>query len=124
MKNKKILVILMIIAVVFSLVACSSDKSSGSEFVGEWQSVAIEEDGKKYESEYMNNFIKGMMQLEVKKDSTLIVKDMDFSAEGTWSEKDGVATFTVDGDSINGKIINKQLVLDESGFKIFFDKKK
>ncbi len=120
MKVKKLLLSLMVLVVIFSLVACGG----GSKFVGEWQSVAIEENGKKYEGEYMGQTLNNLMQLEIKKDSTLVLKDMGFSVEGTWSEKDGVGTFTVEDESINGKIIDKQLVLEDGEFKIYLEKKK
>lgn len=97
---KKILSLLLVIAMLaVSLVGCG-----GSGVEGKWESVYIQSGEMKVKAEGMT--------FELKKGGKLTATLPGTVGEGTWKEESGVISFTIEGDTVKGKVENNLLIVE------------
>lgn len=104
----------------------SSDSGNAQKYVGIWNCTVVVLDGVTYSVADLEAQL-GMalfFQITVSAEGTLFVRS-SASAEpmtGIWSEQNGNAVFTVDGQSIAASIVNEQLVLNDLTNQLYFVK--
>lgn len=104
----------------------SSDSGNAQKYVGVWNCTVVVLDGVTYSVADLEAQL-GMalfFQITVSAEGTLFVRS-SASAEpmtGIWSEQNGNAVFTVDGQSIAASVVNEQLVLNDLTNQLYFVK--
>lgn len=104
----------------------SSDSGNAQKYVGVWNCTVVVLDGVTYSVADLEAQL-GMalfFQITVSAEGTLFVRS-SASAEpmtGIWSEQNGDAVFTVDGQSIAASVVNEQLVLNDLTNQLYFVK--
>ena len=103
-----------------------SDSGNAQKYVGIWNCTVVVLDGVTYSVADLEAQL-GMalfFQITVSAEGTLFVRS-SASAEpmtGIWSEQNGNAVFTVDGQSIAASVVNEQLVLNDLTNQLYFVK--
>ncbi|HPX70489.1 MAG TPA: hypothetical protein PLO47_01990 [Bacillota bacterium] len=108
------------IALVVLMLACafSACGKKDAPIVGEWVAVYMEAEGMKVKCA-------GFMEskLSVKADNTFTMSmEGEGSQDGKWEKKGDAYTLTVDGDSIDAKIVDGVLSISMDGSALHFSK--
>lgn len=117
---KKLLAILMVGVMMFSLAAC------GADFEGEWTAVSAESDQEMTaEEKAMVDAMLSSITLSIKSDSVMSLSMGGETQEGTWKADGNNITFTsADGSELKGELDGDQLKIDMDGQgKLVFEKK-
>ena len=128
MKKTKLIVLMSILSVmmVLSLGGCGkSATGTDSPVVGTWTLVGGESEGIKIDADAISAAMgdEADMSFEFKKDGTFTGDFMGETADGTWKEAGDKVTMTIDGESMDGTIIDGQFQMESEGTTLFFDKK-
>lgn len=127
---KKLVSGIMIVMIMFSLVACGSKVDKNDPILGTWNISSIEVAGQVMDLEALN-VNKDAVKLEVKADGKFSLDSIDpaditstVTVEGTWTNKDGVYTFTAEGagTAVTLSEDGKTLSMEEDGSKLSFSK--
>jgi hypothetical protein len=119
MKRKLSIVLAVIMLFAVMLAGCGGSKSS--KFEGEWKLSGAEMAGVKVEADGLSQFGEATIKFEGKKVTMTMGGE---TKESEWTEKDGVATITEDGNSVDLTIEDSKLVFEYSGVKMYFEKVK
>jgi len=113
---KKVLSIVLVCIMVFSLAAC------GADFEGEWKGVRLEGE----EAEAMGEFATELAKkssISINDDGTATIVMMgEAEAECEWEADGDKITFTANGESLNGEMVDDELVLDFDDGKLVFER--
>lgn len=115
---KKLMAILLVGVMVFSLVACGS-----SDFAGEWKATSL--DSGQDMSAQEKSMIEGMlaeMTISAKDDGTATMTAMGQTKDIKWEADGNTITLTAEGDPITGELDGDKFVLDMNGVKIVFER--
>lgn len=132
MKKFKRVVLVMMAAmmVMAALAGCGGKKDSTPEIVGTWKVSAVETAGvsvdfAKYAEQLGQDADTLVMEITAKEDKSFSMNIMGQETKGTWEEKDGKYTFTVDGVGQEVEIKDGKLTLAEesTGVTMTFEKK-
>ncbi len=122
--------ILLSILTMASLAGCGGKKDSAPEIIGTWKVVNVETAGvsvdfDKFAQQLGQDADSLVMEITVKEDKSFSINMMGQKKEGTWEEKSGKYTLTLDGTDQEAEIKDGKLTLiDESvGTSMTFEKK-
>ena len=117
MKKFAVIVLAVVIAC-FTLVSCG-----GSNYVGKWELEEMSSTGMTLKDNFLGIPVAIMFQFEFKEDGTGALVLFGESMDGKWEAKSATdATFTYEGQTINMKITDGKLTMEQNGSKLTFVK--
>ena len=127
-KGTKTLVgIILAVAMMMGLTACGG----GNTLAGDWKMSAMEAGGQKFSAKEAEA-VGLTYEVSLKADNTVVVSTFGLELIGTWSTTDevtAIAKVKFDGEedadarTLTFKLDGKNLVLDQDGQKVIFEKK-
>ena len=113
------------LAMSMALVGCGSSSDPKAAWVGTWDLYEMEENGQVTGSDDLE-MLKALgldVHLDLNQDGTGALVLFGESMECSWEAKSATeASFTLDGQSIEAKIADGKLVMEENGSKLTFSK--
>ena len=129
MKKRLLLLIGIILASSLALVACGGGGGGADaekNFIGTWKLISIDGEDDYAASEADIAMLEEMgftQEITLKEDKTALFVIVDESVEGTWAAKDAsTASLTIEGDTVEMKIVDGTLKLSSDGMTMNFVK--
>lgn len=118
--TKKIVVSLVVMACMsFLLLGCSKKES---KFVGNWTLESMGVEGQMLNVADLGGDESLTASITVNKDGTLSMSMADESNDGTWEDKDGKITMTIDGDKVDVTLEDDKATISIEGSTLVFKK--
>lgn len=118
--TKKIVVSLVVMACMsFLLLGCSKKES---KFVGNWTIESMGVEGQMLNVADLGGDESLAASITVNKDGTLSMSMADESNDGTWEDKGGKVTMTIDGDTVDVTLEDDKATISIDGATLVFKK--
>jgi hypothetical protein len=120
MKKNLVMVLALVVVLGMMMIGCGS--KNDSKYVGTtWSLAAFEAEGMKIEGEDATSTM-GECIIDFKSDEVSLTLGGE-KYKGDWSEKNDVITIESDGESMECNFEDSQLVMEQDGVKLYFEKK-
>lgn len=125
--KRKIVLVLMacMLAACFTLVGCGGG-GGAADFVGDWKLTEMVEDGEAMSGDDLELMEEMGLTfgLTINDDGSAVIDMFGETLDGTWEAAgDSAVDLTFEGETLQAKMVDGKVVLEEGGSKMVFSKK-